>query len=144
MAENGKGEIGFYIDRTYKVVRQDLLNQFKAEGIDLTPEQWVVLSRLEEKKKLSQSELGNQTFKDKHTLSRIVDLLCRKKYVKRKVASDDKRKIIVKLTSKGEGIISSAKPTVLKNRERGWSNLSQEEYAQLIQTLDKILESYNG
>ena len=44
-----KKEIVVYIDRTYKVVRQDLINRFKSANIDITPEQWVILSQLEDK-----------------------------------------------------------------------------------------------
>lgn len=69
-----KKEIGVYIDRTYKVVRQDLINRFKKANIDITPEQWVLLNQLE-KKTLSQVDLASESFKDKHTVSRIIDLL---------------------------------------------------------------------
>ncbi|MCG8372283.1 MAG: MarR family transcriptional regulator, partial [Balneolales bacterium] len=77
-----KKEIGVYIDRTYKMVRQDLINRFNKAGIDITPEQWVVLSKLE-KKNLSQADLAAESFKDKHTVSTIIDLLQKKGFVYR-------------------------------------------------------------
>ena len=60
-------EIGVYIDRTY-VVRQDLIAGLKAPNIDITPEQWVILSQLEDKT-LTQVELAGKSFKDKYTVS---------------------------------------------------------------------------
>ncbi|MTI87809.1 MAG: MarR family transcriptional regulator [Balneolaceae bacterium] len=136
------GQIGVYIDRTYKVVRQDLINRFSEANIDLTPEQWVVLSKLEHKK-LSQSDLASQSFKDHPTVSRIIDLLSRKELVDREKDDNDRRRYLIKLTKKGGEMIKRARPHVLASREKGWDNLNQEEYDQLIATLDKIFTNYS-
>lgn len=137
-------EIGIYIDRTYKVVRQDLINRFKQEGVDLTPEQWIILSKLQEKGQLSQTELAAMSFKDKPTVSRIIDLLVQKGFVNRNADGQDRRKFIIQTTAAGDGIIEKAAPIVAASREVGWRDLSQEAYDELLRTLDKIFANYTA
>ncbi len=138
-----KKEIGVYIDRTYKVVRQDLINRFKKAQIDITPEQWVILSQLE-KKTMSQVDLAGQSFKDKHTVSRIIDLLQKKGFVNRSHDPDDGRRFLISLTDLGRNETAKAKEHVYASRELGWENISDEEYDQLRKILDKVFLSYSS
>ncbi|MEM6735842.1 MAG: MarR family transcriptional regulator [Bacteroidota bacterium] len=135
-------ELGSYIDRTYKIVRQDLINRFKEEGVDLTPEQWVVVSKLKTDGKMYQTDLANLTFRDKPTVSRIVDLLVRKNMVARERDQKDGRKFFISLTHHGKKVVKKAYPAVEASRELGWTNLSEEEYTLLIKLLDKIFINY--
>ncbi len=135
-------ELGSYIDRTYKVVRQDLINRFKNAGVDITPEQWVILAKLSEKD-MYQTELANMSFRDKPTVSRIVDLLVKKNLVQRIPDKDDGRKYHVSITANGQSIINKATPAVNESRELGWTNLTDEEYESLIETLDKVFTNYS-
>ena len=135
-------ELGLYIDRTYKIVRQDLINRFKENQIDLTPEQWVLVSRLHKEGNLFQTDLASYSFRDKPTVSRIVDLLVKKNIVTRTQDRSDGRKYLISLTQKGEALVGTAIPIVEASREQGWTNLSMEEYDALVQTLDKIFSNY--
>ncbi len=135
-------EIGSYIDRTYKVVRQDLINRFKGRGVNITPEQWVILKKLSEKD-MYQTDLASMSFRDKPTVSRIVDLLVKKGYVQRIQDKSDGRKYHVSITVKGNNVIKKATPAVEASRKLGWTNLSEKEYETLIATLDKIFANYS-
>lgn len=135
-------ELGSFIDRTYKVVRQDLINRFSDAGIDLTPEQWVILSKLNSSRNLYQTDLANLSFRDKPTVSRIVDLLAKKGLVERKKDRADGRKYSVILTVKGTEMVEKAYPAVAASRDLGWTNLSEEEYESLISLLDKVFINY--
>ena len=136
-------ELGSFIDRTYKVVRQDLINRFKRANVDITPEQWVILAKLNEQD-MYQTELASMSFRDKPTVSRIVDLLVKKNLVERIPDKDDGRKYHVSITSKGRTIIEKATPAVNESRKLGWTNLSDEEYETLISTLDKVFTNYTN
>ncbi|MEP0987296.1 MarR family transcriptional regulator [Ekhidna sp.] len=136
-------EIGSYIDRTYKVVRKDLINRFKDVGVNITPEQWVILSKLSEKD-MFQTDLANFSFRDKPTVSRIVDLLVQKGLVEKEKDVVDGRKYHVKITDEGKGVIRKATPAVEASRELGWTELSEKEYYTLISILDKVFENYTN
>lgn len=139
--EEENPEIGFYIDRTYKVVRQDLINAFKQNNIPITPEQWILLSKLADAS-LYQSELANLSFKDKPTVSRIIDLLVSKNWVERKPDDQDGRRFIISLTEKGRDVLRSAWPLVKASREKAWKNITRDEYDSLVNVLNKVFESY--
>lgn len=134
-------EIGSYIDRTYKVVRQDLINRFKQRKINITPEQWVILYKLSEKD-MFQTDLASMSFRDKPTVSRIVDLLVKKGYAQRKRDRYDGRKFHISITVKGSNVIKRALPAVEESRKLGWTNLSEKEYETLINILDKVFINY--
>ncbi|WP_370090492.1 MarR family winged helix-turn-helix transcriptional regulator [Ekhidna sp.] len=135
-------EIGSYIDRTYKVVRQDLINRFKQRGINVTPEQWVILNKLSEKD-MFQTDLASMSFRDKPTVSRIVDLLVKKGYAQRKRDRYDGRKFHISITVKGNNVVKRALPAVEESRKLGWTNLSEQEYETLISILDKVFTNYS-
>ena len=137
-----KKEIGVYIDRTYKVVRQDLINRFKKARINLTPEQWVLLNQLE-KSAMSQVDLAAESFKDKHTVSRILDLLQKKGFLSRTQDPEDGRRYLITLTDLGISELNKAKKHVYASRELGWKNISEKEYQQLIVILDKVFSNYS-
>lgn len=135
-------DIGSFIDRTYKVVRQDLINRFKDAGVDLTPEQWVILAKLD-KKDMYQTDLANHSYRDKPTVSRIVDLLAKKNLVVRVQDEYDGRKFLVTLTEVGKEVVRNAYPAVEDSRNLGWTNLTDKEYDSLISILDKIFINYS-
>ena len=136
-------EIGSFIDRTYKVVRQDLINRFKQAGVDITPEQWVILSKIGDQD-MYQTDLANMSFRDKPTVSRIVDLLVKKNLVEREQDKTDGRKYHVRITAGGSKVIAQARPAVDASRALGWTDLSEAEYETLIGLLDKVFVNYSG
>lgn len=136
-------EIGSFIDRTYKVVRHDLISRFKEKKVNITPEQWVILSKIGEQD-MYQTDLANMSFRDKPTVSRIVDLLVKKKLVERVRDKTDGRKYHVRITPKGNNVIRKATPAVEESRKLGWTDLSEHEYETLINILDKVFVNYNG
>ncbi|NQZ76094.1 MAG: MarR family transcriptional regulator [Ekhidna sp.] len=135
-------EIGSFIDRTYKVVRQDLMNRFKEADVNITPEQWVILSKLGEED-MFLTDLANFSFRDKPTVSRIVDLLQEKNLVEKEKDKVDGRKYHVKITAAGRVLVEKAIPKVEQSRALGWSNLSENEYETLIRLLDKVFVNYS-
>ena len=135
-------ELGLYIDRTYKMVRQDLINRFRAKKLDITPEQWVLLSKLYAEGELYQTDLANKSFRDKPTVSRILDLLVKKNLVERSQDPSDARKYVVSLTDEGMKLVNKALPEVERSREQGWTNLTEDEYHTLVKLLDKVFMNY--
>ncbi|MFK8103189.1 MAG: MarR family winged helix-turn-helix transcriptional regulator, partial [Saprospiraceae bacterium] len=99
--ERNAKKFGAYIDRTMKIIRHNYLQKFKALGVDLTTEQWVIMDILYGQEGLSQQELATTSFKNPPTVSRIIDLLCKKKITERKPFANDRRKHKIFLTDTG-------------------------------------------
>jgi DNA-binding MarR family transcriptional regulator len=72
-------------------IARRLQKNFKQHGIDSTIEQWSVLYHLWKQDGLSQQELCNATFKDKPSITRLVDNLEKLKLVKRVASVEDRR-----------------------------------------------------
>jgi DNA-binding MarR family transcriptional regulator len=79
-------------------VARRLQKNFRLAGLEITIEQWSVLYHLWKQDALSQQELCNRTFRDKPSITRLIDNLEKQKLVKRMPSKDDRRINLVCLT----------------------------------------------
>lgn len=133
---------GPYVDRLNRIMKLDLVKSFKDAGINLTPEQWIVLSEAAAKKEMSQTELANATFKDSPTVSRIIDILCDRGYLVRTSIHNDRRKYLISVTTSGSEVVEKAYPIVLSRRKQGWKGLSKSDFDNFIRTMETIMDNY--
>ena len=133
---------GFLIERTIKKIRQNLQRRFVEAGLDITVDQWVILDQLNNRNGLSQNELAECTYKDAPTVTRIIDLLCKKGYTTRVMDTSDRRRFQIMLTEKGHEIIDKALPEVYTIRKIGWDGLTDSDYKNLMYILDKIYHNF--
>ena len=88
-----KGELYSFISgKASTAIARRLQKKFNAQGLNLTIEQWSVLYHLWKEDGKSQQELCNATFRDKPSITRLVDNLEKLKLVKR-VADEKDRSI---------------------------------------------------
>jgi DNA-binding MarR family transcriptional regulator len=91
-----KGELySFITGKASTAIARRLQKKFNANGINLTIEQWSVLYHLWKKDGISQQELCTATFRDKPSMTRLVDNLEKQDLVQR--VSDDKDRRINKI-----------------------------------------------
>jgi len=91
-----KGELySFITGKASTAIARRLQKKFNAAGINLTIEQWSVLYQLWKEDGKSQQELCNATFRDKPSITRLIDNLEKLSLVKR--VSDDKDRRINKV-----------------------------------------------
>lgn len=83
-------------------ISRRLQKNFKSSGVEVTVEQWSVLYHLWKTDGMSQQELCNATFRDKPSITRLVDNLEKQKLVKRNASKDDRRKNMIVLTETGK------------------------------------------
>jgi DNA-binding MarR family transcriptional regulator len=142
--QDGKSEIsGFILERTAKRMKQYFQQKLAQTDADITVDQWVVLQELDREEGLSQLEIGRATFKDAPTITRIIDLLCKKGLTRRTPDPEDRRRFRIQLTGKGRQKIGEVLPTVKSFRREAWQGLKEEEVDRLVSTLNKIFENLN-
>jgi len=83
-------------------VARRLQKNFRAAGLEITIEQWSVLYHLWKEDGLSQQELCNRTFRDKPSITRLIDNLEKQELVNRMPSSSDRRINLVALTDKAK------------------------------------------
>ncbi len=132
---------GYFVDRTAKLIKADINRKFRKLKVDLTPEQWLLLDRISQNNGHSQVELGEGTYKDAPTISRIVDLLCKKGLTLRRIHKGDRRKFMIYITDEGREVLKRATPAVLESRHKGWEGLSDEDYDHLIRIMNKVFDN---
>ncbi|HCN85293.1 MAG TPA: MarR family transcriptional regulator [Sphingobacteriaceae bacterium] len=133
----------FLLERTARRVKQYAQQRFNAENFGITVDQWLVLKNLRNANDLNQSELGELTNKDNPTLTRIIDLLCKKGVTERRIHPDDRRSFIVHLTKSGEKKVADWSPKVAEIRMKAWENLSEDDYENLKRILNSIYTNLN-
>ncbi len=133
---------GTYIDRNYRLIRLRFLQAFKKAGVDITTEQWVLMDLLMQENGLSQNELAARSFKDAPTVSRIIDLLCKKEFTERRKAENDKRRHDIFITPKGKEVYNKILPIVYELREKGWEGLSDEDYQTFLRIMNQVFGNF--
>jgi len=113
-----------------------LRKAFLAAGFDLTPEQWGVMTRLRDNEGMNQNQLAERTFKDRHNINRILNLLEKHGYIKRRPDKSDKRAHRIFLTKSGRMIQEKLTPIVLNHLHQRFKDLSPKD----IETLHRILK----
>ena len=132
---------GFIIERTAKRMKQSFKKILNENSAGITVDQWVILQELEKENGLSQFEIAARTFKDAPTVTRIIDLLCDKKLLKRQSDPEDRRKFNIFLTDLGKSKILEVLPMVESFRADAWSGLSDQEINQLRDILNTIFKN---
>ena len=94
-----RGELySFITGLASTAIARRLQKNFKQEGIEITIEQWSVLYHLWKKDGISQQELCNASYRDKPSITRLVDNLEKLKMVKRVGSPTDRRMNLIYLT----------------------------------------------
>lgn len=79
-------------------VARRLQKNFRNAGLEITIEQWSILYHLWKEDCLSQQELCNRTFRDKPSITRLIDNLEKQNLVKRMPSKTDRRINLVCIT----------------------------------------------
>lgn len=83
-------------------------------------------------------DIGERTLTTKGTLTGIVDRLEQKGLVKRSACPQDKRRMYVSLTNKGEKLFNKAFPRHMTNLKQRFDQMTKSEMNQAIVLLKKI------
>lgn len=142
MATKKTKHFGTVIDRTYRIIKLNFLQAFKELGVDITTEQWVIIDALYQENGLSQTALASLSFKNAPTVSRIIDLLCKKGLTERHRFENDRRRYKIFLTQKGKNTYEKVLPKVIALREQGWQHLSEEDYDNFLRIIQQVYRNF--
>lgn len=98
-----KGELySFITGKASTAIARRLQKKFNTAGLNVTIEQWSVLYHLWKQDGISQQELCNATFRDKPSITRLVDNLEKLQLVKRVSSDADRRMNLIFLTRQAQ------------------------------------------
>lgn len=92
----------FLTGKASTAIARRLQRNFKEKGIEITAEQWSVLYYLWGEEGLTQQELATRTFRDKPSITRLIDNLERDNLVVRVPDKHDRRVNLIYLSNAGK------------------------------------------
>jgi DNA-binding MarR family transcriptional regulator len=92
----------FITGKASTAIARNLQKKFNGAGLNLTIEQWSVLYHLWKQDGISQQELCNSSFRDKPSITRLVDNLEKLQLVRRVASENDRRMNMIFLTRQGQ------------------------------------------
>jgi DNA-binding MarR family transcriptional regulator len=98
-----KGELySFITGKASTAIARRLQKKFNGAGLNITIEQWSVLYHLWKQDGQSQQQLCNATYRDKPSITRLVDNLEKLNLVKRVASDNDRRINLIYLTRQAQ------------------------------------------
>ena len=135
-------EGGLLISKIHQLSGRIFLKKLKKHKLDeINPAQGRILFVLKQKDGMNIQELSKRTSLDKSTLTSMLDRLERQQFIHRSADKNDRRKIIVRLSSK---IISIAKQYTAVSQDMlslFYNGFEEEEIVRFEDNLRKILEN---
>lgn len=134
--------IGFLVNRLAFVFRQEMTGKFKTAGLDLTPEECVLLNKLWQNDGQKQNDLAESTIRNQTTVTRIIDKLEKKNLVTRQHCKKDRRQVLAWLTPRGGQLRQKVVPLILTVLDEAGSYTTPKELKITISTLKKIVNGF--
>lgn len=131
------------MDATLKTINSLYTNTFKEHNIQITPEQWVILEKINDLgEDASQQEITALSYRNKATTSRMIDALVNKGLVERTRFSGDQKRYRLVITHDGRKLVNLVSPIVTKLRDRGYQSIPEGDFDTFMSVLKSLQENY--
>jgi MarR family transcriptional regulator for hemolysin len=138
-------EIIFYnIDKAIRTYRVFAQKQLKLKGYKITIDQWLIIRSILENPDISQQEIGEIVFKDNASVTRIIELLVKAKYIVRKPYANDRRRVKLIVTPECRKIIDDMHQVVIRNRKTALANIDPKNIQLVNRVLNEIIDNCKG
>ncbi|AXG71622.1 transcriptional regulator SlyA [Kordia sp. SMS9] len=135
--------IFYTIESTIKEYRKSSQKKLSNEVSDMTIDQGMILAFLDQYPEKTQKEIASMAFKDNASMTRMLDLMEKKKYLKRSINPENRRRYKIEITAKGKRVLKTLAPIITNNREKALNGISAEELQQVETILLKIKSNCN-
>ena len=124
-------------------VARRLQKNFRNAGLDITIEQWTVLYHLWKEDCLSQQELCNRTYRDKPSITRLIDNLEKQRLLKRASHKNDRRINLVCLTDAGRALQNVTLDLANQTMDEALQDVQKEDIDVVKKVLQKVYDNLN-
>jgi DNA-binding MarR family transcriptional regulator len=138
MENDYTNNLTYWVFRAEKAIKKSIKNKFVEHGYDVTLEQYIVLAQLNDHPGAIQSEVAEKTYKDKNTITRMLDLMGKNGLITRRQHDSDRRSYRIYLTEMGQQTINAL---IVLNKEINQelrSKLSAEKFSSMLETFEEI------
>ena len=137
-----RGELySFITGKASTAVARRLQKNFKDAGIEITIEQWSVLYHLWKEDGQSQQQLCEATFRDKPSITRLVDNLEKLKLVKRVASKNDRRSNLIFLTKEAKNLEQKTMDVANRTLNEALEGVTNEQIEIAKEVLQKVYDN---
>lgn len=136
-------EIAVYVNILNSRIKKCFFDRLQENGINITPEQYLVLDILWEKQSLSQQNIADIIEKDKNSVTKIIDSLEKKSLVKRVVDKNDRRINKIELTEEAfalEKITTDVAINFMNDTVKGVDSQDLDNFVKVMHQIKNNLE----
>jgi DNA-binding MarR family transcriptional regulator len=138
MNNNFQESLGSLLSKANLYTRAYFNSLIKNENLNITIEQWVLLSIVSQNPGITQTEIAKIGLKDKTNVTRILDVLEKNNLTVRKSDKNNRRIYKIFLTSDGERNLIRMNSLAKKVEEAAANIFSEKELHELKKSLKKI------
>ncbi|NUY79833.1 winged helix-turn-helix transcriptional regulator [Flavobacterium sp. MAH-1] len=128
--------IFYSLEKAIKSYRQFAQRNLADNGFSVTIDQGLILSLIQDNPGITQQQIAVRAFKDHASVTRIIENLVSRDFLKRDFHRDDRRRFELSVTASGTETLLQMEKTVVGNRTKALEGISAYE----IETLKNLLE----
>lgn len=134
--------VGFELKLTKNIMESENNKFLKEFGV--SNEQGLLLGYVYEYPGVTQTQIAEGIYKDKTTITRMIDTLVKKGKLERRASKSDRRIFQIYVSKKVEETIKQLKPIFEKRDQEMKEIIGEEDYRTTVKVLRKIREYYKG
>jgi DNA-binding MarR family transcriptional regulator len=136
-----KYSISSIINRSGRLLSNKLNKTFSEKGYKITREQWITLSVLTDEKGITQQELADKGFKNKASITSLIDHMEANNLVIRSSDKKDRRIKRIYLTKEGEDLYVKLTKSAYTVIDKAVKNIDENDLQKSIDILNKIINN---
>ena len=122
-------------------IARRMQKNFRNSGVEITTEQWSILYHLWKEDGINQQQLCERTFRDKPSITRLIDNLVKLDLVARKSNKDDKRVNFIFLTAAGKALQDQTVEIANQTMDEALINITKVEIETVKNVLQKVYDN---
>ena len=130
--------VGVYLNLVHFKFKQYIATIFQEQGVDLTPEQYLILDTLWDEGVIPQQQIATLTMKDKNSITKLLDQLERKGMILRISDKADRRLNLIDLTEKAKELKESVTTLAIESVNRIVEGIPQEDLNTFVSVLIRM------
>lgn len=134
-------KVGVFLNLVHCRFKLYLSVMFQKHGYDITPEQFLVLDALWDYGVQSQQEIAEKIMKDKNSVTKLIDGLEKKNYLKRESYKKDRRQNQIQLTELGNEIKEGLTKVAIKSTDQIIRDIKKEEMDIFLRVIYKMMDN---
>ena len=134
-------QVGVFLNLVHFQFKHFLTTIFNKHGINLTPEQFLVMDTLWDEGVLSQQQIADIIFKDKNSVTKLIDALESKDLVERIADKEDRRLNKIHLTERAKSLKEWATEVAMQCTNCIINDIPKDELVSFIRVLTKMSQN---